>query len=87
MPWHLPMHRPEFGAAARAAAADVAAARPEATAPPRVDEAKGAVVFRRYYHLFAAGELAVLAGRVPGLRLDAEFFDASNWVVEVTKVR
>ena len=87
VPWHLPMHRPEFGAAARAAAADVAAARPEATAPPRVDEAKGAVVFRRYYHLFAAGELAVLAGRVPGLRLDAEFFDASNWVVEVTKVR
>ena len=87
VPWHLPMHRPEFGAAARAAAADVAAARPEAMAPPRVDEAKGAVVFRRYYHLFAAGELAALAGRVPGLRLDAEYFDASNWVIEMTKVR
>ena len=69
------------------AAADVAAARPEATAPPRLDEAKGAVVFRRYYHLFAAGELAALASRVPGLRLEAEFFDASNWVIEVTKVR
>jgi alkylated DNA repair protein alkB family protein 8 len=86
VPWHLPLHRPEYGAAARAAAADAAAACPEAAAPPRLDEAKGAVVFRRYYHLFEAGELAALAGRVPGLRIEAEFFDASNWVIEVTKV-
>jgi len=86
VPWHLPLHRPEFGAVARAAAADAAAGGATSGAPV-VDEAKGSVVFRRYYHLFREGELAELAGRVPGLRLEASFFDASNWVVELSKER
>jgi alkylated DNA repair protein alkB family protein 8 len=79
VPWHLPLHRPEFGAAARAAAADSTSGA--TAAPPRLDAAKGAVVYRRYYHLFAAGELAALAARVPGFAVESEFFDSSNWVV------
>jgi alkylated DNA repair protein alkB family protein 8 len=85
VPWHLPLHRPEFGAAARAAAEDVRGESGVSGAPPRVDNAKGAVVYRRYYHLFAAGELAALARSVPGLTVEAEYFDASNWVVELRR--
>jgi alkylated DNA repair protein alkB family protein 8 len=85
VPWHLPLHRPEFGAAARAAAADASGGTSGANSTPRVDDAKGAVVYRRYYHLFAAGELAALARSVPGLAVEAEYFDASNWVVELRR--
>jgi alkylated DNA repair protein alkB family protein 8 len=84
VPWHLPMHRPEFAAAAREAAAEAERAGAGVT-PPRVDAEKGAVVFRRYYHLFAAGELAALASRVPGFTVESEYFDSSNWVVELRR--
>ena len=45
-----------------------------------VDEAKSTVVFRRYYHLFAASELEALVAQVPGVRLCYALYDASNWV-------
>jgi alkylated DNA repair protein alkB family protein 8 len=52
VPWHLPFHRAE--AAAAAAGAREAGGGEEGG--PRVDASAGAVVFSRYYHLFAAGE-------------------------------
>lgn len=46
-----------------------------------IDAAKGAVVFQRYYHLFARGELEGLVGRLPGAAVADAFFDKSNWCV------
>jgi hypothetical protein len=67
---------------AAAAAGGGAAGREEAEAcgPPRVDTAKGAVVFQRYYHLFEREELEGLVGSVGGARLvGSAFYDRSNW--------
>ena len=117
VPWHLPFHRAEAAAAARAAggvqgaaaAAPVpagasssgsgggcsgsgaaaaaagapsaaAAGAPSAAAPaPRLDGAKGAVVFQRYYHLFGRGELEGLVAALPGAALVDSFYDKDNW--------
>jgi len=46
-----------------------------------VDCAKNTVVYQRYVHLFAPGELTQLAQDVPGVRVEQEFYDSSNWVV------
>ena len=51
-----------------------------------VDNEKGTVVFKRYYHLFAPGELASLVKQVPGVRLCSTVFDASNWVAVFEKL-
>jgi hypothetical protein len=57
--------------------------RPAGGAPPvapTVDAAKGAVVFRRYYHLFALGELEVLVGALgPTAAVVDSFYDRDNW--------
>ena len=46
---------------------------------PRVDAAKGAVVYQRYYHLFEEGELQGLVAQVEGVGLVDAFYDRSNW--------
>ena len=48
VPWHLPFHRAEIGGASAVAVASGFA---------RKDEKKAAVVYNRYYHVFAKGEL------------------------------
>jgi alkylated DNA repair protein alkB family protein 8 len=60
--------------------APAAAARgvPEGT---RLDAAKGAVVFQRYYHLFGPGEVEGLVGRVAGVGVTDVFYDKGNWCV------
>ena len=82
VPWHLPFHRAE--AAAAVAAAQGSAGSAEACKV--VDKAKGTVVFRRFYHLFEPGELEGLVEAVPGVQLEASFFDKSNWCVVMRKV-
>lgn len=47
VPWHLPYHQAEINASASAIATGFA----------RKDDKKGALVFNRYYHVFAEGEL------------------------------
>lgn len=48
VPWHLPYHRAEIsGASASALASGLA----------QKDDKKGAVVYKRYYHVFSEGEL------------------------------
>ncbi len=89
VPWHVPLHRPEGGAAARHAAqaggTDAGEETAMQAAAPVVDAVKGTVVFQRYVHLYAAGELAALARSVPGISVEDEFFDASNWVILLRK--
>jgi alkylated DNA repair protein alkB family protein 8 len=84
VPWHVPLHRPEAGNAARHAAAGCGSAAVPAAAPV-VDAAKNTVVFQRYVHLFVPGELAELAREVPGVVVEQEFFDASNWVIVIQR--
>lgn len=47
----------------------------------RIDEAKGAVVLQRYYHLFEQYELDGLVQEIPGLKVVDSFYDRSNWCV------
>lgn len=63
---------------AGAAAAPAAAATGPAV---KLDSAKGAVVLQRFYHLFEAGELEGLVGRLPGCRVVDSYYDRSNWCV------
>jgi alkylated DNA repair protein alkB homolog 8 len=84
VPWHVPMHRPEAGAAVRHAAGGSggeSVAGPAPSVAPVVDCAKNTVVYQRYVHLFAPGELTQLAQDVPGVHVEQEFYDSSNWVV------
>lgn len=101
VPWHLPFHRAEGAAAARAASSGGAAASGAAAgtsppaaggaagaaaAAPRLDSAKGAVVFQRYYHLFERGELEGLVAQVPGAALVESFYDRDNWCAVFQRV-
>jgi hypothetical protein len=55
--------------------------------PPRVAASKGALVFSRYYHLFPAGELEALVGRMhTTCRLVSCVYDKSNWVATIEKL-
>lgn len=45
----------------------------------RIDQAKGTVVFKRYYHLFDQGELDALVRQVPSVGISESFYDKSNW--------
>lgn len=51
----------------------------------RVDAAAGSgggsVVYQRYCHVYAEGELEALVQRVDGLRLIESYYDRSNWCV------
>eukprot|EP00892_Ulva_mutabilis_P010783 jgi/Ulvmu1/8077/UM004_0314.1 len=96
VPWHLPFHRAEAhvaairarerggGAASAPEEAAAGAGGGEGDAGPavgEVDERKGTVVFKRYYHLFEAGEMEELAAQVDGVAVLDCFYDASNWVI------
>lgn len=72
VPWHLPYHRAEVAGASAAAVAGGFA---------RKDDKKAAVIYNRYYHVFAEGELERLVSRVTGVRVLESFFDKSNWCV------
>lgn len=92
VPWHLPFHKAAGLVNRQQAAVEqssngsvaqtAAAAGVEGV---RVDEAKGAVVLQRYYHLFEQGELEGLVQQVPGLQVVDSFYDRSNWCVMFQK--
>ena len=50
-----------------------------------MDPRTGETVYRRYYHVFAEGELAALCALVPACRVQDVYFDKGNWaaVLEV----
>eukprot|EP00887_Chlorella_sp_A99_P002138 scaffold21.g2138.t1 len=85
VPWHLPFHRAEAAAAATAAARAPAGAVGTSAGAARVNASKGAVVLQRYYHLFEAGELEGLVGRLPGADLAAAFYDRDNHCVVILR--
>lgn len=66
--------------------AESASSAPTPTAPRhgvRVDatdgSGAGSVVYQRYCHVYAEGELEGLVERVDGLRLVESYYDRSNW--------
>ena len=69
VPWHLPLYRADAAAAAGASAAS------------SIDQAKNALVFRRYYHLFTPGELEDLVNTLSGATVVDSFYDKDNWCV------
>ncbi|XP_068638266.1 tRNA (carboxymethyluridine(34)-5-O)-methyltransferase-like [Aristolochia californica] len=76
IPWHLPYHRAEIsGASASALASGLA----------RKDDKKGAVVYNRYYHVFAEGELQRLATGIVNAVIRDQFYDKSNWCIILEK--
>ncbi|KAL3688151.1 hypothetical protein R1sor_014460 [Riccia sorocarpa] len=77
VPWHLPYHRAEVTGASVAALASGFA---------RKDDKKGAVVYNRYYHVFAEGELERLTSKVKGAVIVDSFYDKSNWCVILQKL-
>jgi SAM-dependent methyltransferase len=101
VPWHLPFHRAGAHLAAAAASAAAArtnsserrlteeevdqASVPEA-AVGVIDNSKKTVMFSRYYHLFAEGELSQLAESIDGVVVRRSFYDASNWVIDFERV-
>ncbi|KAG9451629.1 hypothetical protein H6P81_011594 [Aristolochia fimbriata] len=76
IPWHLPYHRAEVsGASATALASGLA----------KKDDKKGAVVYNRYYHVFAEGELERLATGIDHAVIRDQFYDKSNWCIILEK--
>lgn len=76
VPWHLPYHRAEVsGASASALASGLA----------KKDDRKGAVVYKRYYHVFSEGELERLASGVGNAMIVDRFYDKSNWCIVLQK--
>ncbi|CAI5473570.1 unnamed protein product [Closterium sp. Yama58-4] len=78
VPWHLPCHRVEIGSAA--------AAQHVASGFARRDEAKGSVVYNRYYYVFTRGELERLITGIGGASVVESFYDKSNWCVIMEKL-
>ena len=90
VPWHLPIHRAEAAAAAAGATdADVVGREGcsgDACVPaPVLDRAKGTVVFKRFYHLFEADELRILALQLKGVMVLDLFYDKSNWCMIIER--
>uniref|UniRef100_A0A0D6R0V9 Methyltransferase type 11 domain-containing protein n=1 Tax=Araucaria cunninghamii TaxID=56994 RepID=A0A0D6R0V9_ARACU len=76
VPWHLPYHRAEvIGASASAIASGFA----------KKDDKKGTVVYKRYYHVFAEGELERLVSGISNAVIIDKFYDKSNWCVIIEK--
>eukprot|EP01026_Neomeris_dumetosa_P012694 TRINITY_DN14425_c2_g1_i6.p3 TRINITY_DN14425_c2_g1~~TRINITY_DN14425_c2_g1_i6.p3 ORF type:complete len:107 (-),score=15.84 TRINITY_DN14425_c2_g1_i6:145-465(-) len=73
VPWHLPFHRVEAGKIVSEQE------RQQENATGEIDNRKGAIVFKRYYHLYRKGELEELVQRVKGVKLVESYFDTSNW--------
>ncbi|XP_020596703.1 alkylated DNA repair protein alkB homolog 8 isoform X2 [Phalaenopsis equestris] len=76
VPWHLPYHRAEVNGASTAAIAHGLAKK---------DDRKGAVVYNRYYHIFAEGELQRLVAGMDNAETVEEFYDKSNWCIILRK--
>jgi alkylated DNA repair protein alkB family protein 8 len=51
-----------------------------------VDEAKGAVVFQRYCHVYEEGELQELFARLPWVEVTESYYDTGNWCVAAKKI-
>ena len=47
--------------------------------------AKDGEVLRRYCHLFEEGEIRRLCEGVHGIKVDSEYYDASNWCLVFTR--
>lgn len=76
VPWHLPYHRAEISGASASAISSGFAKR---------DDKKGAVIYNRYYHVFAEGELERLASCISNAIIVDSFYDKSNWCVIIEK--
>lgn len=85
VPWHLPFHK-AAGLVKQQQGAVIGAEPGAGGSSPApqgllIDQAKGAVVLQRYYHLFEQHELEILVQQVPGLSVVDSFYDRSNWCV------
>ncbi|XP_021729473.1 alkylated DNA repair protein alkB homolog 8-like isoform X1 [Chenopodium quinoa] len=78
VPWHLPYHRAEINGASACAVANGLA---------RKDDKKGAVVYKRYYHVFSEGELERLVSGMSNTVIVDRFFDKSNWCIILEKTQ
>ncbi|KAJ0963234.1 hypothetical protein J5N97_028356 [Dioscorea zingiberensis] len=76
VPWHLPFHRAEIGGATASAIENGLAKK---------DNKKGAMVYNRYYHVFAEGELARLVSGMDNAAIVGQFYDKSNWCIVLEK--
>jgi len=76
VPWHLPYHRAEISGVSASAISSGFAKR---------DDKKGAVIYNRYYHVFAEGELERLASCISDAVIVDSFYDKSNWCVIIEK--
>ncbi|CAD6249479.1 unnamed protein product [Miscanthus lutarioriparius] len=100
VPWHLPFHRAEIGAASAALENGFA----------KKDEKKGTVVYNRYYHVFVEGELQrwsiltqqlyihmkkltsfpfcfyLLVSGIKNATIVDQFYDKSNWCIVLEKL-
>ncbi|XP_020090231.1 alkylated DNA repair protein alkB homolog 8 isoform X1 [Ananas comosus] len=77
VPWHLPFHRAEIGGASASALENGLAKK---------DDKKGAIVYNRYYHVFAEGELQRLVSGVENTAIVDQFYDKSNWCIVLEKI-
>ena len=85
VPWHIPFHRANAAGALRATRGQHRPAGTGVASHGVINQAKGTVVFKRYYHLFNEEELKELVGHVPELTLQHSFYDKSNWCVIVER--
>ncbi|XP_028552767.1 tRNA (carboxymethyluridine(34)-5-O)-methyltransferase isoform X1 [Dendrobium catenatum] len=76
VPWHLPYHRAEVNGTSTTAIANGLAKK---------DDKKGAVVYNRYYHVFAEGELQRLVTGIENAATVEQFYDKSNWCIILQK--
>lgn len=76
VPWHLPYHRAEVNSSSTTAIANGFAKK---------DDKKGAVVYNRYYHVFAEGELQRLVAGIDNAETVDQFYDKSNWCIILKK--
>ncbi len=58
---------------------------PPSSACPLLSQ-QGYQTFQRYYHVFRAGELSELMGRLRNVSVQGEYFDHENWCVLAEKV-
>ncbi|KAF3786796.1 Alkylated DNA repair alkB-like protein 8, partial [Nymphaea thermarum] len=77
VPWHLPYHRAEIAGPSASAIACGLATK---------DDKKGAVVYNRYYHVFAEGEIERLASGIKNVKVRERFYDKSNWCIVLEKI-
>ncbi|KAF6149242.1 hypothetical protein GIB67_026098 [Kingdonia uniflora] len=76
VPWHLPYHRAEVSGDSACALSNGLAKK---------DDKKGAVVYNRYYHVFAEGELERLVSGTEDTVIVNRFYDKSNWCIILEK--